>query len=62
MKVKFLTELYIEVPDRFKNDIVENIKFVDKHLRALLFLNNDSVDDSRLSIDEMLVVDYEMLE
>lgn len=62
MKMKFFTEIYIEVPDRFNNDLVKTLKYVDKELRSALHVDSLNVDDSRLSVEEVLVLDYEMLD
>jgi len=61
MKYKFFTEIYVDVPDRFDNNLVEALKYVDQNLRDSLHVNTEGyVDDSRLNVQEILIVDYDL--
>lgn len=61
MKYKFFTEIYVDVPDRFDKNLVEALKYVDQNLRDSLHVNTEGyVDDSRLNVQEILIVDYDL--
>lgn len=62
MKVKLYTELYVQLPDSMKSDLVKTLKTVDKYLRDNLFVDNKYVTDSTVNMEEILIVDYEMLQ
>lgn len=62
MKIKFYTELYVQMPDAMKSDLVKTLKTVDKYLRDNLFVDNKYVTDSTVNMEELLIVDYEMLQ
>ena len=62
MKIKFYTELYVQMPDEMKSDLVKTLKTVDKYLRDNLFVDNKYVTDSTVNMEELLIVDYEMLQ
>jgi len=61
MKYKFVAEIYVDVPDRFDDNLVEALKYVDQNLRDSLHVNTEGyVDDSRLNVQEILIVDYDL--
>jgi len=63
MKYKFFTEIYVDVPDRFDKNLVEALKYVDQNLRDSLHVSAAGyVDDSRLNVQEILIVDYDLAE
>lgn len=61
MKIKFYTELYADMPEGTRNDLVKTLKSFDKYLRDNLLDNSKYVTDSSVNIDEILIVDYEII-
>jgi hypothetical protein len=62
MKFKLYTELYIQLPDSMKSDLPKTLKTLDKYLRDNLFIDNKYVTDSTVNMEEILIVDYQVLE
>lgn len=62
MKVKLYTELYVQLPDSMKSNLPKTLKTLDKYLRDNLFVDSKYVTDSTVNMEEVLIVDYQMLE
>lgn len=61
MKVKFITELYADIPENMSTDLVKTFKTFDQYLRDNLFTNSKYVTDNAINMDEVLIVDYEII-